>query len=61
MMRIVIPLLFVAIAIYWTGLLLWFIFVEHFVDVVATVLIISVVLSLTWGFFAAMSRLSNHD
>ena len=45
MMRLLVPLLFVMVAIYWVCELLWFVFVVHFGEVVATVVITFVVFS----------------
>jgi len=44
-MRVGVPLLFVMVVLYWFLCLLNFIFVVHFQDVVASVVIIVVVLS----------------
>ena len=43
-MRVLVPLLFIMVALYWIWTLLWFVFVEHFVDVVACVVIVSLCL-----------------
>ena len=43
-MRLLVPLLFVMVVVYWLLLFLHFIFVVHFEDVVASVVIIGVVL-----------------
>jgi len=42
--RVLVPLLFIMVALYWIWTLLWFVFVEHFVDVVACVVIVSLCL-----------------
>ena len=45
MMRLLVPLLFVMVAIYWVCELLWFVFVTNFEGVVASVVITFVVFS----------------
>lgn len=42
-MRVLVPLLFVMVVLYWLLCLLYFIFVVHFEDVVASVVIVGVV------------------
>ncbi len=54
MMRFLVPLLFVMVAVYWLCELLWFVFVTHFVDVVASVLICFVALFFYW--FASLFK-----
>lgn len=45
-MRVLVPLLFVAVLFYWLLLFLHLVFVVHFHDVVASVVITSVVFSI---------------
>ena len=52
MMRLVVPLLFVMVVLYWICQLLWFVFVTHFVDVVASFVICFVILFVYWIVYA---------
>jgi len=55
-MRLLVPLLFVLVAIYWVCELLWFVFVTNFENVVASVLICFVVVFVYW-FVRALQKL----
>lgn len=51
-MRVLLPLLLVVIVVYWICQLLWFVFVVHFADVVASFVICFVVLFIYWIVYA---------
>ena len=51
-MRVLVPLLFVMVAVYWLLQLLHFVFVTNFENVVASVVIVSIVFVLYRGFCA---------
>ncbi len=47
-MKVLVPLLFVMVVLYWVCQLLWFVFVTNFENVVASFVICFVVLFLYW-------------
>ena len=51
-MRVLVPLLFVVVAVYWLLQVLWFVFVANFENVVASVVIVFIVFVLYRGFCA---------
>ena len=51
-MRVLVPLLFVVVAVYWLLQVLWFVFVTNFANVVAGFVIVSIVFVLYRGFCA---------
>ena len=55
-MRVLLPLLLVAVVIYWVCQLLWFVFVVHFQDVVASVVITAVVASIWFCVYRLCNR-----
>jgi hypothetical protein len=55
-MRVLVPLLFVLIGLYWLLLLLHFVFVVHFEEVVATVVISAVVASVSFCVYRLCNR-----
>jgi len=48
MMRLLVPLLFVMVFLYWICELLWFVFVTNFENVVASLLICFIALFFYW-------------
>ena len=56
MMRLLVPLLFVMVAIYWVCELLWFVFVTNFEGVVATVVIVFIVASISFCVYKWFNR-----
>ena len=55
-MRVMIPLLFVLVAVSLLSQFLWFVFVTHFVDVVASVVITAVVASIWFCVYRLCNR-----
>jgi len=55
-MRVLVPLLFVMVAVYWVLQLLHFVFVVHFEDVVASVVITAVVASVSFCVYRLCNR-----
>lgn len=60
-MRLLLPLLFVAVILYWLGQILWFIFVVHFVGVVVTVSIFVIVFFSVWLSVKFANRHKSHE
>ena len=55
-MRVLVPLLFVMVAVYWVLQLLHFVFVVHFEEVVASVVITAVVASVSFCVYRLCNR-----
>lgn len=55
MMRVLVPLLFAMVILYWICQLLWFVFVVHFVDVLVVLFIFCVFFGLFRWFWRAFS------
>jgi hypothetical protein len=55
-MRVLVPLLFVMVAVYWVLQLLHFVFVLHFEEVIASVVITAVVASVSFCVYRLCNR-----